>query len=167
MLTIDLRDILEGKSPTVPLAPGDMIVVKRIPDFPYVAGCFDDCQYSFRCGGPGNIYIQPSQIALNSVAKLHFGCFGILFDDWYNTRQVCYLNLLEKFIFADNTVPSAYSLLMAYNLLLDEALLRAEIIRLIGERFVERKLTALCKKCTFCVPVRADISGMTETRLRQ
>ena len=47
-----------------------------------MAGCFDDCQYSFRCGGPGNIYIQPSQIALNSVAKLHFGCFGILFDDW-------------------------------------------------------------------------------------
>ncbi len=32
LLTIAVRDILEGKSPTVPLAPGDMIVVKRIPD---------------------------------------------------------------------------------------------------------------------------------------
>jgi protein involved in polysaccharide export with SLBB domain len=31
-MTINLRDILEGKSPTVPLSPGDMIVVKRIPD---------------------------------------------------------------------------------------------------------------------------------------
>jgi len=32
LFTIAVRDILEGKSPTVPLAPGDMIVVKRIPD---------------------------------------------------------------------------------------------------------------------------------------
>ncbi|HTY09646.1 MAG TPA: SLBB domain-containing protein [Bacteroidota bacterium] len=32
LVTINLRDILEGKSPTVPLSPGDMIVVKRIPD---------------------------------------------------------------------------------------------------------------------------------------
>ncbi len=31
-LTINLRDILEGRSPTVPLAPGDMIVVKRLPN---------------------------------------------------------------------------------------------------------------------------------------
>ena len=29
-LTINLRDILEGRAATVPLAPGDMIVVKRI-----------------------------------------------------------------------------------------------------------------------------------------
>jgi len=29
---IDVRDILEGKSPTVPLAPGDMIVVKRLSE---------------------------------------------------------------------------------------------------------------------------------------
>ena len=32
LMTINLRDILEGKSPTAPLSPGDMIVVKRIPD---------------------------------------------------------------------------------------------------------------------------------------
>jgi SLBB domain len=32
LLNINVRDILEGKSPTVPLAPGDMIVIKGIPE---------------------------------------------------------------------------------------------------------------------------------------
>ncbi len=31
-LTINLRDILEGRTATMPLAPGDMIVVKRLPN---------------------------------------------------------------------------------------------------------------------------------------
>jgi hypothetical protein len=31
-MTINLRDILEGRAATVPLSPGDMIVVKRIPN---------------------------------------------------------------------------------------------------------------------------------------
>ena len=32
MLNVDVRDILEGRSSTVPLAPGDMIVIKKIPE---------------------------------------------------------------------------------------------------------------------------------------
>lgn len=32
LLRVDVRDILEGRSPTVPLTPGDMIVVKKIPE---------------------------------------------------------------------------------------------------------------------------------------
>lgn len=30
ILTVDVRDILEGRSPTVPLAPGDMVVIKAL-----------------------------------------------------------------------------------------------------------------------------------------
>ena len=32
MMKINLRDILEGRSPTIPLSPGDMIVVKTNPE---------------------------------------------------------------------------------------------------------------------------------------
>jgi len=32
LLTVSVRDILEGRSATLPLAPGDMIVVKTLPE---------------------------------------------------------------------------------------------------------------------------------------
>jgi protein involved in polysaccharide export with SLBB domain len=32
LMTVNVRDILEGRTPTLPLAPGDMIVVKKNPE---------------------------------------------------------------------------------------------------------------------------------------